>query len=293
METSKLRASDGATQDRFGSAVAFDGDTALVAAYNDDGGTGAVYVFERTGPSWVETAKLIASDGAPQAYFGTSVSLDGDTVLIGAPWAAGVSQGTSGAAYVFERTPGGWVETDKLFMTPSWSGYGFGQSVSLDDETALIGVESGHGAVSHSGTAQVFVKGVSGWVLTDTLFLAFFSWGLCACLWAVRSQRKIGLLVASGACFGLAFLTRPLLMFFPYLLLPALSVLLWSAGGLRWRAAIFLAAIPAALLGATLGSRLATMYLQTGTPVIATQVGNHSVARRPKSASRVATYLPS
>ena len=104
----------------------------------------------------------------------------------------------------------------------------------------------------------------ASFVLTDTLFLACFAWGTCACAWAARSRRKLGLLVAAGAAFGLAMLTRPTLIFFPYLLVPVLSYLLWAVGGLGWRRAIGMAAIPAALLAATLLPRLAMTYSHYG-----------------------------
>ena len=67
----------------------FDGDTALIGAHlDDDNGddSGSAYVFTRTGTTWTQQAKLLASDGAADDYFGCSVSLSGDTALIGAPY---------------------------------------------------------------------------------------------------------------------------------------------------------------------------------------------------------------
>ena len=117
----------------------------------------------------------------------------------------------------------------------------------------------------------------ASFVLADTLFLACFSWGICACAWAARSRRKIGLLVAAGAAFGLAMLIRPTLIFFPYLLVPVLSYLLWAVGGLGWRRAIGMAAIPAVLLAATVLPRLAMTYSHYGTAVVTTQTGNQAM----------------
>ena len=80
-EDAKLVASDGAADDLFGYSVAVDGNTAFIGAVRDDDNgenSGAVYVFVRTGTSWTQHSKLTtASDG----YFGSSVSLDGDTAL--------------------------------------------------------------------------------------------------------------------------------------------------------------------------------------------------------------------
>ena len=85
-EMQKLNASDGATDDRFGRSVSLDGDTVLIGAADDDNGddSGSVYVFTRMGTTWTQQAKLLPSDGAKDDRFGFSVSLDGDTALIGA-----------------------------------------------------------------------------------------------------------------------------------------------------------------------------------------------------------------
>ncbi len=103
-EVAKLLASDGAVQDRFGSAVAVDGDIAVVGAPNhgDKGvGSGSAYVFVRSGGSWSQQAKLLAGDGAPNDMFGSSaVAVSGTTAVIGALLED--DNGTnSGSAYVF------------------------------------------------------------------------------------------------------------------------------------------------------------------------------------------------
>ena len=88
-ETQKLLASDGAANDNFGLWVAFNGDTALIGAWNDDDNgvdSGSAYVFSRTGTTWTQQAKLLASDGQAGDSFGSSVSLSGNTALIGARW---------------------------------------------------------------------------------------------------------------------------------------------------------------------------------------------------------------
>ena len=86
-EQAKLTASDGAPKDWFGWSVSVSGDTAVVGAlYDDDNGfhSGSVYVFVRAGSTWTEQAKLTASDGAGGDQFGLSVSVDGDTAVVGA-----------------------------------------------------------------------------------------------------------------------------------------------------------------------------------------------------------------
>jgi hypothetical protein len=107
-ETAKLTASDGQSADLFGSVrgVAISGDTVVVGALNDASGTsvnqGSAYVFVKPASGgWAnatETAKLTASDGMGNDQFGQSVSISGDTVVVGA--AADDSNG-QGSAYVF------------------------------------------------------------------------------------------------------------------------------------------------------------------------------------------------
>jgi len=118
---------------------------------------------------------------------------------------------------------------------------------------------------------------LTSFVLADTVFMAFFCWGLCACVWATRSERKLLLVVAAGLAFSLALLTRPTLMFFPYFLVPALTVLLWARGNQSWRRAVLLALVPAVMMFAAVAPRASENYHQYGTLVVTTQSGNHAL----------------
>ena len=116
-----LLAPDGAALDKFGSSVAISEDTIVVGAYQDDTGFadgGSAYVFVRSGTSWSEQQILQAQNGSPNGAFGVSVSVSGDTALIGARNEV-VSQTTGevGAAYVFTRTGATWTQTlTKIFI---------------------------------------------------------------------------------------------------------------------------------------------------------------------------------
>ena len=159
-EQAKLTASDGAAGDLFGNPVLVSGDTALIGArVDDDRGfhSGSVYVFVRdaTG-SWSEQAKLTASDGAANDVFGNSVSVSGDTALIGV--ARDDDRGdNSGSAYVFVRdATGNWSEQAKLTASDGAAGDVFGYSVSLLDGTALIGAAGNDDRGESSGSVYVF-----------------------------------------------------------------------------------------------------------------------------------------
>ena len=113
----KLTASDAAIADGFGWSVGIDGDTIVVGVpYDDDNdadGSGSVYVFTKdTGGVWNQT-KLTASDAAIADGFGTSVGIDGDTIVVGAPGDDDNSASDSGSVYVFTRDSDGGVEPDQ------------------------------------------------------------------------------------------------------------------------------------------------------------------------------------
>ncbi len=149
----------------FGTAVSLssDGNTAIVGARADNGigfKTGAVYVFVRSGTTWSEQKKLVASDGAADDAFGDSTALtdDGNTALIGAPGVAG-----GGAAYVFVRSGTTWSEQKKLVASDRTAGAAFGRvALSGDGSTALVGAPAPV-ALMLTGTAYIFVRSGTVW----------------------------------------------------------------------------------------------------------------------------------
>jgi hypothetical protein len=104
----KLLASDGTAGDDFGISLSLSGDTALIGAdFDSDNGTksGSAYIFERDADGWGQVKKLLPSDGAAEDNFGVSVSLSGDTALVGA-YLDDDNGSSSGSVYVFERDAG-------------------------------------------------------------------------------------------------------------------------------------------------------------------------------------------
>ncbi|MPZ27498.1 MAG: S8 family serine peptidase [Micromonosporaceae bacterium] len=144
VETARLTASDGARSSSFGSAVALDGDTAVIGAVtanvDGDGGQGAAYVFTRSGDgTWTEQAKLVAADGGPIDNLGGAVALAGDTVLVGAGNARPAGVSGQGAVYVFQRSGDTWTEQQKLVAADGAQGDHFGNSLAMVGDTAVIG----------------------------------------------------------------------------------------------------------------------------------------------------------
>ena len=162
-ETAKLIASDAAADDEFGISVALDGDTAVIGARKDDDNgnqSGSAYVFAKVSGVWSQNAKLIASDGAANDEFGSSVAVDGDTMVVGARQDDD-NGNQSGSAYVFTKPSSGWSnsnETAKLTASDGAANDEFGISVAVDGDTAVIGARQDD---TSNGSAYVFTK-VSG-----------------------------------------------------------------------------------------------------------------------------------
>ena len=159
-----LTADDAQADDNLGHSVSIDGETAVVGAWQEDPGgisnAGAAYVFVRSGSGWVQEAKLTASDAASGDVFGYSVSISGDTAIVGAER----DNGNVGAAYVFVRSGGVWSQESKLTVPDGAAGDYFGSRVSLYSDTAVVGAwMSDPGGVSGAGSAYVFVRSGGVW----------------------------------------------------------------------------------------------------------------------------------
>ena len=161
-QQAKLTASDGAAGHVFGSAAAIDGGTAVVGAPSGFFGAGAAYVFVRTAGVWTEQAVLVSSNPSALATFGSSVAVDGDTVVVGAPHPVGLSP-TLGEACVFTRTGTTWTEQDSLQALDAEVGEWFGTSVSIAGDLALIGSSKDDDLGPDSGSAYVFLRSGSSW----------------------------------------------------------------------------------------------------------------------------------
>lgn len=196
-----LKASNTASNDVFGSAVAISGDTIVIGAQQEDSNAtgvngnqasnsatdaGAAYVFVRTGTNWSQQAYLKASNTEAFDEFGRSVAVTGDTIVVGAQSessnATGVngnqnnnSGGTSGAAYVFVRNGAVW--TQQAYLKPSNTSFNwlFGSAVAADGDTIIVGAHgeansatgvNGNqnlGTATLSGAAYVFTRSGTNW----------------------------------------------------------------------------------------------------------------------------------
>lgn len=205
-----LKAPNAETTDFFGAAVAIDGNTILVSANQEDSNqititngptastdntatsSGAVYVFQRSGTTWVQQAYLKPSNTGPNDQFGVSLAISGDTIVVGALLedsdqlsitngsAAPANEGAtdSGAVYVFQRSGTTWSE--QAYLKPSNTGANdrFGASVGISKDTIVVGanlessnqttITNGSGASSddsaaYAGAAYVFQRTGASW----------------------------------------------------------------------------------------------------------------------------------
>jgi hypothetical protein len=155
---------------QFGGSVAVSGDTIVVGAHLEDGtyaDSGAAYVFVRSGPNWIQQARLTANDAAPRVWFGSSVAIDGETIVVGTPLDG---NGSSGSAYIFARDRTNWNQQAKLTTSAAAAGDHFGTSVSVSEDTVVIGAPSYVlvGAPPR-GWAYVFTRRGTNWTQQQQL----------------------------------------------------------------------------------------------------------------------------
>jgi len=196
-----IKASNTDSLDDFGTSVAISGDTMVVGAdYERSNATGigglqsnnslyyagAAYVFVRSGTTWTQQAYLKASNTGSSDYFGSSVAISGNTVVVGARWeqsgAAGVganqadnSLSGAGAAYVFTRS--GTVWSQQAYIKASNPGQydNFAGAISLSGDTLVVGAtgeesnaqgiggNQADNSANYAGAAYVFQRSGTSW----------------------------------------------------------------------------------------------------------------------------------
>jgi hypothetical protein len=148
--------------DYFGHAVSIFENKAVIGAYGDDENgnrSGSAYVYELKNGNWIQTAKLVASDGTEYDYFGRSVSIYGNYAIVGADRNDTLNENT-GAVYTFEFINGAWTQQSKIISTlGEYDGY-FGASVYLEGNRAIIGA---YGENENSGSVYIFELNGNNW----------------------------------------------------------------------------------------------------------------------------------
>jgi hypothetical protein len=176
-EQTELFASDGEPQDQFGWSISVSGNTVVVGSIYDDGRTGSAYVYTRAGTTWTQQQRLTASDAALEDAFGASVSIDGNTTVIGAGW----KDTFIGAAYVYTRTGTTWTQQQKINASDGANGDEFGTAVSISGDSIVVGARFVN---VWTGAAYIFERTGTTWTqeqrinASDGTYFDQFAWAV-------------------------------------------------------------------------------------------------------------------
>jgi hypothetical protein len=174
---SKLMASDvWANQNdaQFGSSVAISGETIVIGAIKASnqaviGQEGAVYVFNYSSSNWLEEARLSDSTLGASA-FGSSVAVDGNTLVVGAPYVDDVSMTARGSAFVYVRASKGWSLQEELTPFIPDANFEFGSSVSISQDRIIVGSRGANSQDQPSkGAAYIFNRQGNSWTTKTEL----------------------------------------------------------------------------------------------------------------------------
>lgn len=163
-EQQKFVAADTNSIDEFGFSLSVDGNLAVIGApgYNYNGSqTGAAYIFEYSGGSYVQRHRLLGQASAVNSRFGTSVWIDTDQVIVGAAKGYNDLAIQTGSAYIFKYNGSNWDLVEKVFG--GRENTKFGSKVFISENRAIISMP-GNGRVGQSG-AFVFDKNNDDWSL--------------------------------------------------------------------------------------------------------------------------------
>ena len=164
----KLLAPDGELGDRFGSSVAVQGDRIVAGAANGGFfGEGRAYVFSWEDPVWVTESTLVPEGAGLSDGFGSTVTIEGDLAVIGAPLYDRDTSVDEGIAYVFERDNSGeWILRTKVEANDGASGFQFATSVDIQGNEVIVGAP---GADNQLGAVYVFLRSGNEWVIQNKI----------------------------------------------------------------------------------------------------------------------------
>ena len=162
----RIIASDGAQNWGFGNAVSIDGETLVVSAYGStvsyQASSGSAYVWTRSGTTWTQQQKLTAGDYAAGDWFGTSIDMEGDTIIVGAPEEDAAAD-RAGAAYIFTRSGTTWSQQAKITASDAQASDLFGIDVAISGNTVVVGAYWEDTGGSAAGAAYVFTRSGTTW----------------------------------------------------------------------------------------------------------------------------------
>jgi hypothetical protein len=151
----------------FGYAVSLSGNYAAISAFKLQQGSGSVYVFIKSGGSWIFQAKLVQSNPAANDMYGRSVAISNDQILVGAPW----RNNKRGAVYAYSRSGDVWTQTAIITTPDQQVGSLFGSTISMNGQYAMINAPNFSTAQnSFCGTVYCYFRNGAGWQHTQQLY---------------------------------------------------------------------------------------------------------------------------
>jgi hypothetical protein len=166
IQKQKLLDDQGDRNDQFGYAVAISENYAIVGSYRDDDkgdSSGSALIYKREQEMWVLQAKLLASDGQPNDYFGYDVAISGDYAAVGAYRSDDDSRNNVGSVYIFKYDRGVWNFQTKLVPIQGSSNDYFGFSVAFSGTRLLVGAYGDDDKGSTSGAAYLYILEGDQW----------------------------------------------------------------------------------------------------------------------------------
>ncbi len=182
-QVQKIVNSDRNFNDHFGYSVAISGDYIAVGAVWEDedvsgmnplGFAGSAYIFKNNAGTWTEVQKIVSSDRAVQDYFGQSIAISGDYIIVGVQYedenvSGGSTQSEAGSAYIFKNNAGIWTQVQKIVASDRAAGDMFGFSVAISGDYAIVGAiwedenEAGGNTQTSAGSAYIFKNNLGTW----------------------------------------------------------------------------------------------------------------------------------
>ncbi len=161
--------------DQWGSALSISGDRIAVGAYNDDSlaiRAGSVSILEFDGTNWVETEKILASDGDMNDWFGDAISLDGERLAIGAQRDEKTCfSDFAGSVYIYDYDGTDWNETVKLDPLAAGCNEIFGSDISLDGDRLAVGSYSADYGSGLPNAGAIYIFDYDGTDWNDTVLV--------------------------------------------------------------------------------------------------------------------------
>lgn len=174
IESQRIAPAEQRLNDEFGIPVALDGDTAAVTARGYDlshhSAAGAVFVYNLTGGSWVQSQLLIAPGPPSGTYFGIALALKGDYLVVGTPDATVNGNRSQGAVFVFVRSHGLWTLRQELTDPEGTVNSRFASVVAVSSEgTVFAESEASVNGLSGAGAVLVYSRNGRTWTQTQKL----------------------------------------------------------------------------------------------------------------------------